>query len=394
MKKLLQKTFFLLLGCILLSLLPSFALASDASLTFADGELTFYTAGNTEPVSDLFSEFKEIMPGDKPDERITIKNESDEFDYIKVYLHAKPKSNTPFLSQLRMIVESGSQEIFNDEASQSGSLSSKVLLGELHQGESLDLRVSLEVPIEMNNNYANQIGEVDWTFTVEGFEDAAPPSADNSMITVRKLWIDDGINRPDSIKVHLLRNGEFHDEVALNQENNWMYTWELEDKHSEWSVVEVNIPHGYESSYSVEGNVTNIINKKTSDSLNPPDSYEPVDLRVVKKWDGKNRNIPESVLITLYDGTTAVESVYLGDWNNWSYTWHNLDGSGNWNVMETNIPKGFVPSYSYKDGAVIVTNSESLIQTGQLKWPVLVLGVLGLLFVLFGLLIVFKKRKQ
>ena len=46
-------------------------------------------------------------------------------------------------------------------------------------------------------------------------------------------------------------------------------------------------------------------------------------------------------------------------------------------VLETNIPKGYVPSYSVSaDGTVVtITNSKSLIQTGQLNWPVWVLGM-------------------
>lgn len=95
-----------------------------------------------------------------------------------------------------------------------------------------------------------------------------------------------------------------------------------------------------------------------------------------------------------YNGDRAVESVWLGNWNNWSYSWNNLDGSGNWQIIETSIPKGYVPSYSYWNGVVTITNAESLIQTGQLSWPVPVMGALGLALIAYGIYEIEKKRKK
>ena len=46
------------------------------------------------------------------------------------------------------------------------------------------------------------------------------------MLTVRKVWVDDGVDRPDSITVQLLRDGEVYDKVELKQSNQWVYTWD------------------------------------------------------------------------------------------------------------------------------------------------------------------------
>ena len=67
---------------------------------------------------------------------------------------------------------------------------------------------------------------------------------------------------------------------------------------------------------------------------------------------------------------------------------------GNWQVIETNIAKGYVPSYHVKDGVVTITNTRSLIQTGQLTWPIWVLGGLGLALVALGGAMLAKKKKQ
>ena len=63
-------------------------------------------------------------------------------------------------------------------------------------------------------------------------------------------------------------------------------------------------------------------------------------------------------------------------------------------MIETNIPKGYVPSYSVSGNTVTVTNTRSLIQTGQLNWPIWVLGGAGLALVALGGAMLVKKKKQ
>ena len=124
---------------------------------------------------------------------------------------------------------------------------------------------------------------------------------------------------------------------------------------------------------------------------------EPVDLTVKKVWsdeNNKNGNRPGSVTVTLYNVKEAVEKVTLSAKNNWTYTWEDLDGSGDWSVLETGIPKGYSPSYRTKDGVVTITNTASLIQTGQMNWPIPVLGTLGLLLIACGFIVMTKKRKN
>ena len=103
---------------------------------------------------------------------------------------------------------------------------------------------------------------------------------------------------------------------------------------------------------------------------------EPKDLTVKKVWSDENDKSgsrPDYVTVTLYNGDKAAQKITLGDWNNWTYTWKDLDGSGNWSVIETGIPKGYTPSYRTGD-VVTITNTASLIQTGQLNSRIPVLG--------------------
>ena len=98
--------------------------------------------------------------------------------------------------------------------------------------------------------------------------------------------------------------------------------------------------------------------------------------------------------VTLYNGDIAYDRVRLSAHNNWTYTWKDPNAYGNWQVIETNIPKGYVPSYSVSGNIVTVTNTRSLIQTGQLNWPVAVFGALGVLLIAGGVVVLTKKKKH
>lgn len=65
----------------------------------------------------------------------------------------------------------------------------------------------------------------------------------------------------------------------------------------------------------------------------------------------------------------------------------------NWSIKEYNIPYGYTPYYSRVGNVITITNSTSLIQTGQLNWPVAVLGGLGVLLIALGLITSARRRK-
>ncbi len=206
-------------------------------------------------------------------------------------------------------------------------------------------------------------------------------------ITVKKEWkLDNGGTKSDSVTVELLKNGIVDKTVTLNENNNWSHTWSGLSPDYNWTVRESNVPNGFTSTVKHTGNIFVIIN---DDNPMPP-----VNMTVIKKWVDYGNSRPNFVEVTLYNGDTAVESVRLGDWNNWSYSWYNLNGHGSWKVTETNIPKDYVPSYSYKNGVVTITNTAALIHTGQLNWPIIVMGILGIAFIICGFIVVLKKRKN
>lgn len=424
MKRKVNKLASFLLAIIMVFSLSVTAFAADSSITFKGAQEGFdFQPGSEYTATDLFDNFKDVMPGDKLTETIQIVNEATDCDYIKLYMRAivhdengnpltysepfeqldgkdqSGENQTPvdgqrdetvatmqdFLSQLTMRIYNGTELIYNASPDEAGALVNNVLLGTLSKGESLNLKVELDVPIELGNEYANRVGEVDWVFLAECFE--------YEKLTVHKVWDDNGYpNRPDSVTVHLLRDGKEYEEIKLSEDNQWTYTWDELDDRYDWSVKE-DVPAGYDETYKTEDNKVFITNYMDYEPVVPA---EPVDLTVKKVWSDENDKLdirPDSVTVTLYNGDTAVDKVTLGAWNNWSYTWTDLDGNGDWSVLETGIPKGYTPSYRTNGDVVTITNTATLIQTGQLNWPIPVLGGLGVLMIFFGILIMRKKRK-
>ena len=84
-----------------------------------------------------------------------------------------------FLSKLSMEIylvnaDGTKQSIFSASPDKSAQLTDSVLLGTFAKGETAKLQAVLHVPAELGSEYANRVGEVDWLFTVEGFNNEKP----------------------------------------------------------------------------------------------------------------------------------------------------------------------------------------------------------------------------
>lgn len=418
-----------------ISLLATTGFAADSTITYTGVKSGFsFGAGSEYTDTDLFNNFKGVMPGDRLTQTIRVKNEARDCDYIKLYIRAEThdEQNNPlsqkvsengetvatmeeFLSELYMKVYYESNLIYEASPDELDGLAENVFLGKFRRGQSATLTVELDVPLDLENRYANRVGEVDWVFTAEAFDIPSGPSTSKTTLTAHKVWEDRAdAERPESVEVRLLRNGQTYAKATLNADNQWTHTWGKLDKRYQWAVVE-DVPEGYTATYSVSGATTVITNTKESKPAEPdipdapdvpdipdmPDTpdvpVEPLSLTVRKAWAGDEaarKTRPETVGVTLYNGEEPVETVVLGEHNEWTYTWDMLDGNGAWSVMEDNIPRGYVPSY-HADGTVVtITNTATLIQTGQVNWPVPVLGIAGLTLIGLGTYLIFGKKKS
>lgn len=405
MKKSCKAVFSLVLMLLIVMSLSSTAFAAAPSITFKGFTSGFdFQPGSEYTETDLFNSFKNVMPGDTVTETITFTNSASDCDFVNLYMRAEahdetanplsPKvaeketiaAMTEFLSKLSMKVWNGTELIYDAAPNELGGLGSNKFLGTFRSGETATLKVELSVPIDLDNKFADRIGEVDWIFHVEAYNE--------SQLSVRKVWSDGSANHTnDSITVNLLKDGKVEKSQVLNAENNWAYTFDRLAEGHTWTAEEAAVPAGYTVSYKTEGTETTITNTKNDTPPTPP-TY-PLDITVHKVWSNDNGKArPSSVTVTLYNGDIAYDRVRLSAHNNWTYTWKDPNAYGNWQVIETNIPKGYVPSYSVSGNIVTVTNTRSLIQTGQLNWPIWVLGGAGLALVALGGAMLVKKKKQ
>lgn len=183
----------------------SIAAASVFSANAAQGRVTYsgnsgdfvFAPGSEHSPTDLFPDFKDVMPGDAIKQKITVKNDANNKVKVKIYLRslgAHPQSEA-FLSKLGLQVQKSEENetpyMFDATADQTAQLTDWVCLGTLYSGGEVHLDVTLLVPTELDSSFQDAVGYLDWEFKVEEFPVEAsdpqnPQTGDNSMTVV---WV-------------------------------------------------------------------------------------------------------------------------------------------------------------------------------------------------------------
>ncbi|MBR2366693.1 MAG: LPXTG cell wall anchor domain-containing protein [Oscillospiraceae bacterium] len=156
------------------------AAAADGNVSYSgDAGKFVFQPGSEHSVTDLFPDFKGVMPGDTLTQNILVRNKASEKVRVKIYLRALGahehdsrtayEKSVEFLSQLTLSVSAAKSELFSAPADQKGQLSDWVLLGEFGPGGEAELTVTLHVPTTLDNAFMNAVGYLDWQFMVEEF---------------------------------------------------------------------------------------------------------------------------------------------------------------------------------------------------------------------------------
>ena len=165
-----MKQFMKVCGALLLALvlLTGAALADDTAVRYEGGAEKFvFLPGSSYSDSDLFDNFKNVLPGDVIDQKITVSNSTGK--QVRIYMRAEPVSDADkdFLDQLRLTVKSGDSTIFEGTAGEQDGLAKNTLLGTFKKDGSVELTATLTVPADLGNAYMGREGRVPWTFLVE-----------------------------------------------------------------------------------------------------------------------------------------------------------------------------------------------------------------------------------
>ena len=119
------------------------------------------------------------------------------------------------------------------------------------------------------------------------------------------------------------------------------------------------------------------------------------DITIKKVWNADaSTKAADSVTVQLLKDGVVIDTATLSAQNHWQVTYTDMPESDMYSIAEVNVPKGFTATYSQSGYVFTVTNSASLIQTGQLIWPIPVLAMAGLCLIAVGTIVLRKTRDK
>lgn len=173
-----KKSLSLLLTLLLmLSITPAFA----AIVNYEGGAEDFvFLPGSEYSDTDLFEDFKNVVPGDSISQRVLLMNRSG--DYARIYMRADPPDEyyRNFLSRLNLKVVCKDKTMFDASTFETGNLTENYLLGTLHANGTCELILTLTVPYDLGNEFMGAMGVVPWTFLVEELPEGWTPETGDS----------------------------------------------------------------------------------------------------------------------------------------------------------------------------------------------------------------------
>lgn len=153
------------------------------------GKFIFAPCSDHSP-TDLFVDFKDVMPGDSLTQTVMVRNDAANGVKVKLYMRAlgAHEDSRAFLSKLRLRVE-GEGVLFDAAASETAQLTQWVCLGTLYSGGQADLKVTLDIPVALDNGFQQSVGYLDWEFMAEEYPIEATDPVNPETGDAFPLWV-------------------------------------------------------------------------------------------------------------------------------------------------------------------------------------------------------------
>lgn len=91
----------------------------------------------------------------------------------------------------------------------------------------------------------------------------------------------------------------------------------------------------------------------------PPTESQELQYQVLKLWkdEGNEEKRPSTIEVELFRNGESQKTVILSEENNWCYRWTAAADGAHWQVVERNIPAGYVLTVENRTTTIILTNS-------------------------------------